>query len=163
VFTKYLLLVSILSRIDILMQSLTEKKLCELATVDMSIETWFRSKVTNVSEVNATRHHNSEDLDLNFHLHETLKSRIDRWHWFVVLLLRVCQLYGFFFIVYRSVIGLDDRGSGVRFPAGAGNFSLHHRVQNGSGAHPASYAMGTRGYFLGGKVAGAWSWPLTPI
>jgi hypothetical protein len=34
--------------------------------------------------------------------------------------------------------GLDDRGSRVRFPAGAGNFSLH-RVQNGSGAHPASY------------------------
>jgi hypothetical protein len=34
--------------------------------------------------------------------------------------------------------GLDDRGSMVRFPAGAGNFSLHHRVQNGSGAHPAS-------------------------
>jgi hypothetical protein len=30
--------------------------------------------------------------------------------------------------------GLDDRGASVRFPAGAGNFSLHHRVQNGSGA-----------------------------
>jgi hypothetical protein len=27
--------------------------------------------------------------------------------------------------------GLDDRGSRVRFPVGAGNFSLHHRVQNG--------------------------------
>jgi hypothetical protein len=32
-------------------------------------------------------------------------------------------------------------GSRVRFPVGAGNFSLHHRVQNGSGAHPASYPM----------------------
>jgi hypothetical protein len=31
--------------------------------------------------------------------------------------------------------GLDDRGSRVRFPAGAGNFCLHHRVQNGSGPH----------------------------
>jgi hypothetical protein len=40
---------------------------------------------------------------------------------------------------------MDDRGSRVRFPVGAGNFSLHHRVQNGSGAHPASYQMGTRG------------------
>jgi hypothetical protein len=30
--------------------------------------------------------------------------------------------------------GLDDRGSRVRFPAGARNFSLHHRVHNGSGA-----------------------------
>jgi hypothetical protein len=37
--------------------------------------------------------------------------------------------------------GLDDRSSRVRFPAGAGNFSLHHRVQNGSGAHPASYPV----------------------
>jgi hypothetical protein len=51
--------------------------------------------------------------------------------------------------------GLDDGGSRVRFPAGAGNFSLHHRVQNGSGAHPASYPMGTMGSFPGGKAAGA--------
>jgi hypothetical protein len=41
--------------------------------------------------------------------------------------------------------GLDDQGSRVRFPAGAGNFSLRHRVQTGSRAHPASYQMGTRG------------------
>jgi hypothetical protein len=53
--------------------------------------------------------------------------------------------------------GLDDRGSRVRFPAGAGNFSLHHRVKKGSGAHPASYPMGTRGSFPGGKTAGAGS------
>jgi hypothetical protein len=51
--------------------------------------------------------------------------------------------------------GLNDRGSRVRFPAGAGNFSLHHRVQNGSGAYPASYPMSTRGSFPGGKAAGA--------
>jgi hypothetical protein len=51
--------------------------------------------------------------------------------------------------------GLEDRGSTVRFPAGAGNFSLHHRVQNGSGAHPASYPMGTSGSFPGGKAARA--------
>jgi hypothetical protein len=50
--------------------------------------------------------------------------------------------------------GLDDRGSRVRFPARARNFSLHHRVQNGSGAHPA-YPMGTWGSFLGDEVAGA--------
>jgi hypothetical protein len=47
--------------------------------------------------------------------------------------------------------GLDDRGSRVRFPVGAGDFSLH-RVQNGSGAHPDSYPMFTRGSFPGGKV-----------
>jgi hypothetical protein len=51
--------------------------------------------------------------------------------------------------------GLDDRGSRVRFPAGAGNFSFHHRVQNGSAAHPTSYPMGTRGSFPVGKAAGA--------
>jgi hypothetical protein len=60
--------------------------------------------------------------------------------------------------------GLDDRGSRVRFPGGGGgNFSLHHRVQNGSAAHPASYPMGTRGSSPWGKAAGTWSWPLTSI
>jgi hypothetical protein len=59
--------------------------------------------------------------------------------------------------------GLDDRGSRVRFPAGAGNFSLHHRVQNDSGAHPASYPMDNRGSFPGGKAAEAWNWPLTSM
>jgi hypothetical protein len=45
----------------------------------------------------------------------------------------------------------------------AGNFSLHHRVQNGSGVQPAFYPMVTKGSFPGGKAAGAWSWPLTSI
>jgi hypothetical protein len=73
--------------------------------------------------------------------------------------------------------GLDDLGFRVRFPAGAGNFSLHHRVQNGSGAYPDSYPMGTTGYFLGEKwpgrefdhsptssaeVKNAWSYISTP-
>jgi len=30
-----------------------------------------------------------------------------------------------------------------------------NRVQNSSGAHPASYPMGTRGSFVGGKAAEA--------
>jgi hypothetical protein len=51
--------------------------------------------------------------------------------------------------------GLDDRCSRVRFPAGTGNFSLHHRVKNGSGARPASYPMGTRGSFPEDKAVGA--------
>jgi hypothetical protein len=51
--------------------------------------------------------------------------------------------------------GLDDRGSRVRFPAGDGNFSLHHRVQKCSGAHPASYQTATGGTFPGVKAAGA--------
>jgi hypothetical protein len=47
--------------------------------------------------------------------------------------------------------GLDIRGSRVRFPAGAGNSSLQYRVQNGSGAHLASYPMGIRVLSLGVK------------
>jgi hypothetical protein len=49
---------------------------------------------------------------------------------------------------------LDDRMIGVRFPVGSGNFSLRHFIQTGSGAHTASYPMGTRGSFPEGKAAG---------
>jgi hypothetical protein len=55
---------------------------------------------------------------------------------------------------------LDELGSGVRFPAGTWNFFLHHRVQTSSGAHPASYPMGTGRSFPGGKAAG-WDANLT--
>jgi len=41
----------------------------------------------------------------------------------------------------RRYYGLDDRGSRARVPAGAG-FSLHHPIQTGCGAHPASYPIG---------------------
>jgi len=47
--------------------------------------------------------------------------------------------------------------------AGAENFSLHHRVQTGSGVYPASYPMGIRGSFPGDKAAAAWSRALTSI
>jgi hypothetical protein len=50
---------------------------------------------------------------------------------------------------------LDARGSRVRFPAGTVNFFLHHRVQNGSGAHPVSYPMAIRSSFPAGKAARA--------
>jgi hypothetical protein len=58
--------------------------------------------------------------------------------------------------------GLWAGWSVVRFPAGAGNFSLHHRVQTGSGAHPASYPVGTSGSFPGVKWPGREDdhWPL---
>jgi len=52
---------------------------------------------------------------------------------------------------------------GVRVPAEARNFSLHHRVKTGSGAHSDSYPMGTRGSFPEGKAGGARSRPLTSI
>jgi len=34
----------------------------------------------------------------------------------------------------------------------AGNFSLNHRVQNGSGVHPTSCPVGTGVSYLGDKV-----------
>jgi hypothetical protein len=50
--------------------------------------------------------------------------------------------------------------SWVRVPTWGGNLSPHHRVQNGSGIHPASHPMGTRDSFPGSKAAESWSWPL---
>jgi hypothetical protein len=44
---------------------------------------------------------------------------------------------------------------GVRFSAGAGNFSLRQHVQTGSRAHPASYPMGSGGSFPKVKAAEA--------
>jgi hypothetical protein len=41
--------------------------------------------------------------------------------------------------------------SAFRIPAGAGNFSLLHSVKTGSGAHSASYPMGTGGFLPGIK------------
>jgi hypothetical protein len=57
----------------------------------------------------------------------------------------------FSYTVYIS--GLDDRVIGVRIPAGAGNLYLRYRVRTGSGAHPASYPMGTGGSFPRDKAA----------
>jgi hypothetical protein len=71
------------------------------------------------------------------------------------------QKYDHYFTGYRSRVssdsivsdyGLDDRAIGVRSPAGAKDFSSNLCVQTGSGAHPASYPMGTGGPFPGGKA-----------
>jgi hypothetical protein len=43
--------------------------------------------------------------------------------------------------------------TGIRFLAGAGDFSLLHVIQTGSGAHPASYPVGTGGCFSESKAA----------
>jgi hypothetical protein len=51
--------------------------------------------------------------------------------------------------------GLDNRMIRVRFLSEAGNFSLRHLVQTGTGAYPASYSMGTGDSFSRGKAAGA--------
>jgi len=51
----------------------------------------------------------------------------------------------------------------VQVSAGAENFPFHHCIQTGSGAHPASYPMGTRDSLPVGNATGKWSWPLTSI
>jgi hypothetical protein len=51
--------------------------------------------------------------------------------------------------------GLRARCLEVRVPIGDGNFSRHHRVQTGNGAHPASYTVGSRSSSPGGEAAGA--------
>jgi hypothetical protein len=51
-----------------------------------------------------------------------------------------------------SDYGLDDRAIGVRSPAEAKDFFPIASAQTGSGAHPASCTMGTRGPFPGAKV-----------
>jgi hypothetical protein len=50
--------------------------------------------------------------------------------------------------------GLDGRGSRVRFPAGVGNFSLHHRVQNGLGPTQPSIQWVQGAFSLGVKRPG---------
>jgi hypothetical protein len=46
----------------------------------------------------------------------------------------------------------------VQFPAGVRDCSLLHSVQTGSGAHPASYSVGTMGSFPDSEATGVWSW-----
>jgi hypothetical protein len=50
--------------------------------------------------------------------------------------------------------GLDDLGYRVPFLAGAGDFSLHYRVQNGSRTHLASYQWAPGALSLGVKRPG---------
>jgi hypothetical protein len=47
-----------------------------------------------------------------------------------------------------------DYTAGVQFPTGAREFSLLHNIETGSGAHPASYPMGTGNSLPVGKAAG---------
>jgi len=49
-------------------------------------------------------------------------------------------------IVFRRIyVTAAFETAEFRIPAGAGNVSLRHRVQTGSGAHPVFYLMDTWG------------------
>jgi len=71
-------------------------------------------------------------------------------------LARIASRYSDWLRAERS----DDWGSN---PSGGWEFFLRHRIQIGSGVHPASCPMGTGGTFREGKAAGMWSWPLNSI
>jgi hypothetical protein len=43
---------------------------------------------------------------------------------------------------------MDWTTENIRFPIGARELSLLHKVKTGSGTHPASYTMGIGGYFF---------------
>jgi hypothetical protein len=90
------------------------------------------------------------------HLHHGFKSRMRHILYVILPLVRSRD---------SSVVQHWATGSmiGGRFSAGPGKFTLHHRDQTGSGAHPASYPVGTRGSFSGSKAAGAWIWLTTSI
>jgi hypothetical protein len=51
-----------------------------------------------------------------------------------------------------SDYGLDDRAVGVQSPLEVEDFSFNLCIQTGSGAHPASYPMGTGRPFPRGKA-----------
>jgi hypothetical protein len=55
---------------------------------------------------------------------------------------------------------LDGREAGVRVPVRGRSFSSRV-IRTASGAHSASYKLGTGSIFLKNKTAEAWSWPLT--
>jgi hypothetical protein len=76
-------------------------------------------------------------------------SLFERIYLFLHVGARIAQWYS---------AGLRAGWPGVWIQGETGNFSVHYRVQTGSGANPASYWMDTTG-----KAAGGWSWPLTSI
>jgi hypothetical protein len=99
-------------------------------------------------------HLEDREIDGRMALRYDIQRQRSSMHPFIVCLLSIKKNRGSSVGIALGY-GLDIRGYRDRFPAGAGNFSLHHRVQNVSGAHPASYSMGTGGSFPGGKAAGA--------
>jgi hypothetical protein len=92
-----------------------------------------------------------------------MNSHKDLWHW--ISLSKLSNSYLFrnqsalspvHWLKYRRldmhivIMGTPHiQMAGVRFPAETENFSLRHRIQTGSGAHPASYPIGTGGSLPG--------------
>jgi hypothetical protein len=106
-------------------------QMCEQETA------WLRpvpSSFLRVSEANHDSHEDNQSL-VQIRTHE-VRYNINNI---------ICQYTDW--VVYLA--------TGVQFPVGARGGIFFYRLQNSSGAHPASYLVGTRGSFPGVKVAGA--------
>lgn len=69
-------------------------------------------------------------------------------------LVKWCLGTGIAHLIEQPGHGLDDHGTAIQFPTGAGNFLLHCTVQLGRGACPASCLLGTSGSFPGHSMWG---------
>jgi hypothetical protein len=87
------------------------------------------------------------------HIHESLTRDKDSAivHWLLQRLIYNLPEPGSSVSIV-SGCGLDDWAIEIRSPAEARDFSSSLCVQTGSGAHPASCAMGIGGPFPGGKA-----------
>jgi hypothetical protein len=101
------------------------RKLLELSLLSSTCFIWWSNQecpTVSLSQIN--------------HCHRLLKK-----HNSVHVLLTSKNVWSPIYTPYTLIVGdftkVKVRGSRVRFPAGAGTFSFHHRVHNGSGAHPA--------------------------
>jgi hypothetical protein len=92
-----------------------------------------RTSETSVDIELRTRQYIPEDSDLHTRRRENLKS-----HMFVITSNKLTDNFADW---------LHVRAIGIRYPAGTKDFSFSLCVQTGSGAHPASCAMGTGGSF----------------
>jgi hypothetical protein len=86
-----------------------------------------------------------------------LESRPDLSHLLVApLLIKLSWLTKFSIgtaqLIYSLGYKLESQRARVHFPADAIHFSLHHYVQTGSEAHPASFTRNTEGCFPRAEV-----------
>jgi hypothetical protein len=85
-----------------------------------------------------------EDLQINGVLRDRGSTHV------LITLTSLALIFSAFSVI--DMYGLDDRTSNS---CRGRVISLPYRVQTGSGAHPASYPMGTEASLPAGKAAGA--------
>jgi hypothetical protein len=107
-------------------------------------------------------HLHEQQLPTDFHIIPLVEPYLHVFvAWCLLISHRSAYIYIYIYIYIWSRVSsgsivsdkwLDDRAIGVRSPAEAKDFFSILCVQTGSGAHPASYPMGTAGPFPGGKA-----------